>query len=620
MPALRRCLSRLIFQIAIVAVGAACCAKFDGGCSARAQEMAFPAEREHLLAPYADRLETLDSEREWVERIPEMPGDYESWWREQVEQPLRHGSHGVTIQVESLVLGALHHSPKIRVLSDIPLIRRTACDEAEAFFDTYTFLESKFVNTNDPAGSTLITGGPDRLLDENWTFGGGLRRRTLSGGQWELSQRFGYEQSNSIYFTPPDQGTARMSLSFTQPLLNGAGRRYNESVMVLASLDASVATDEFLADLQSQLYEVMRAYWDLYLERAAYLQRQRLYDQVATIVTELEARRSWDASQTQLLHARAAAARRLADLNMATHSVRNAEARIIAVVNDPQLLSMHHAELLPVQPPYTGSHALSLRASALTALQNRPEVDKAIKEIKAASVRAGVATKDLLPALNLVMAAYVSGLQGNGQIGDAFGEQFQHLGEPSYTVGLQLEVPLGNRAARARQERQLLEVRRFSHQLQATVAALLSDVENAVREVDAAYQNMHGRYHAMMAAKTEIERLTERYRLLPGDAREAGLVLESLLNAQVRAGEEEYGFAHAMINYNLAHTNLQRATGTLLQQQQVELVNGWEQGLPTTYTTQSAPAAMNEPPELLESIFTAERSSMSGIAPETTVR
>ena len=53
------------------------------------------------------------------------------------------------------------------------------------------------------------------------------------GAEPQTSQRLGYEDSNSIYFLPEQQGTSRLSVSLTQPLLNGAGRAYNAHLIVL---------------------------------------------------------------------------------------------------------------------------------------------------------------------------------------------------------------------------------------------------------------------------------------------------------------------------------------------------------------------------------------------------
>ena len=152
-------------------------------------------------------------------------------------------------------------------------------------------MESKFIDTSDPVGSTLTTGGPDRYLDQNWYYSGGMRRQTTSGARFEASQKFGYEDSNSVFFVPVNQGTARMSLSLTQPLLNGRGPAYATHLIVLAQIDTQVACDRVARDLQDLLVEVHRAYWDLYLQRSLLLQKRKLFRQAVEIHDELNGRR-----------------------------------------------------------------------------------------------------------------------------------------------------------------------------------------------------------------------------------------------------------------------------------------------------------------------------------------
>ena len=116
------------------------------------------------------------------------------------------------------------------------------------------------------------------------------------GGQFEASQRFGFEDNNSIYYKIPTylcpKGPPGSALSYTQPLLNGAGRAYNESVIVLAAIDAGVAADQFAAELQNHLLEVNKAYWTLYLERVTLLEKRHLLHEAEEILSELEARKN----------------------------------------------------------------------------------------------------------------------------------------------------------------------------------------------------------------------------------------------------------------------------------------------------------------------------------------
>ena len=151
--------------------------------------------------------------------------------------------------------------------------------EACSQFDVRSFMETKFVDTSEPVGSTLTTGGPPRYLDQNWTIRRAFASWARRAARLEAAQRFGYEDSNSVFFVPDQQGTARMSLSLTQPLLNGAGRWYNTSAVVLAQIDTAIAGDKFAKDLQNFLLDVQRAYWELYRERVVLLQKRKLFEE-----------------------------------------------------------------------------------------------------------------------------------------------------------------------------------------------------------------------------------------------------------------------------------------------------------------------------------------------------
>jgi outer membrane protein TolC len=554
-------LRRIVLGTAMLTAWVAASAPPQG----RGQPPPEPA-RANLLIPHEGRISALDAEqaRRTLTAPREMPPDFQPWWSGYVASPLLPYRRPFCVGLESLVVEALQYSPKVRAMSMTPEIRRTAVAEALAAFDFRVFSDNKYVNTDDPVGNLLTTGGPDRYLDRMWYSAAGLRQRNEYGGQVEISQRIGYEDSNSIYFVPPYQGTSRLCISYTQPLLNGAGRAYNESVVVLADIDSNVAAAEFSTNLECHLLDITRAYWALYLARAELLQKRRLTAEGDRILSELEGRRNLDASKNQLVRANAAAAARHAMLIRAQAAVENAESRIHALVNDPESRADGRIELLPAQRPQEAYLAAGVRNSVLIALHNRPEIEKAVEDIHAGGVRLGVAEKDLLPVLNAVVAMYVSGLEADGQIAKALADQFS-VGAPSYTVGLQFEMPLGNHAAEARLRRRRLELQQLTQELESAVLLVIRDVEVAVREVDATYREMQAKYRAMQASAAQIAYLQDRWRLLPGEEQVAGIVLEDVLEAQERLAEMEYEFAAAEVGYNQALCNLQWSTGTMLK-------------------------------------------------------
>jgi outer membrane protein len=577
--------------------------------------------RSNLLIPYEQRVASLEADRvQLAGRVPDwIPADFQPWWGRLLAQSLRDSTHRIPVDVQGLVMGAIRHSPKVMAISRIPEIRRTAVGEAMANFDVQTFVESKLTDTNDPVGSTLTTGGPTRYFDQNVYSNAGVRKKTLLGGQVELAQRLGYENSNSDYFIPPYQGTAKLALSYTQPLLRGAGRTYNESVIVLAEIDAGMAVDEFAGSLQDHVLELNRAYWALYLERVALLQKRELCREAEKILAELKARQRLDASQTQLVRAESAVAIRRANLIRAGTSVRNAEAKIQLLVNDPGLQVSERFELVPVQAPCQEFTGVGIRESVLTALHHRPDLDQAIKQIRAASVRADVASKELLPVLNAVITTYVSGLEGSGQIVKAYGDQFGN-GGPSYSAGLEFEMPWGNRAAKARDQRRRLELGQYRYQLDQTVAQIVHDVEIAVREVGTGYRESQAKYRAMAASVVEIRSLQNRWRLLAGEEQVAGIMLGDLLSAQDRLAETEFEFAAAQVAYSLALVSLERATGTLMACRTRPEGSGSSDLAPPSVGPEALPTPLGIAPRPQTSSSQFPRPSLEGPASQQLVR
>lgn len=505
----------------------------------------------------AERLHPLSGEPE------ELQPDFQPWWYDHLANQLRVASHLVPVNVDLLVVRALQHSPQVQAIGLDPHIRHTAIVEEEAEFDWHGFVESTYDELNDPTGSLLTTGEVGRFHDSTWIARAGLRKQSSHGGKFEVRQKSGYQDNNSEFFVPTQQGTARLELNYTQPLLNGSGRAYNQSRIVLAGIATGIANDQFVDAAQDHLLRVTEAYWELYRARAVHLQKRKLLASAESILKLLEARRRVDAQQRQILRARAAVASRHSEIVRAEMSIRNAESRLRLLVNAPELIDMGHIELIPDEVPLSMHIPVSMNESLLTAIAHRPDVKRAIKGMRAASVQLGIAKKDILPKLDLVLSSYVFGLRGSSDLGRAYRQQFTE-GGPGYSVGLFFEIPLGNRAAKARHERKQLQARKALLEFQATVESGMTDVELVVREAETSYQEMLGKFQAMLASQTETAYLENRWRMLPGD-RSATQLLEALLDAQERETDEEEEFVGAQVNYTLALANLKRAMGTLLQ-------------------------------------------------------
>ena len=502
-----------------------------------------------------------------------------AWWDQQITNALLHDVNSTALTLEELLVHALNNAPQIRVMADKPLIQEAIACEEKATFDWRTFVESRWNDLNEPVGNTLTTGGAPRFNDHQLQYSFGARRTNELGGQVEVSQAYGWQNTNSTYFVPKNQGTARLTLNYTQPLLRGAGRTYNRSLIVVAEMEASAAHHELTQRLQDHLLEVTKAYWTLHLERARLVQLRRLHERSASVAAELERRQAYDAVASQVARARAETASRQSDLFRAEMAVKVASARLQTLTGMASGRTGRFEELISLDIPASVAIPVSLSTACELALSNRPEISKTLSEIKAAAARLRMAENELLPQLNLVMETYASGLRGDSQMGRAFTDQFT-TGSPSYTVGLVYELPWGNRAAKARETRRQIEMRQLENQLRATTDVLMLDARIAVQEVETSYKELAAKHVAMSAAEENLAYLDGRWRSLAGEDRSAALMLEDLLVAQKRLGEAEFEFARTLVTYNLALTNLKKTTGTLLQHEMVSTLRGCQDGLP----------------------------------------
>lgn len=522
-----------------------------------------------MLAPYRQRatntqaVTLLDSMGEGI------PTNFNAWWAAQLSRPIFQNAgagppKSMPVSLEALLHAALVHSPHIQVAATEPHILHTQVFVEAAEFDWRDFLETKYNDTNDPIGNTLVA-GPDaeRFIEQEWYGIGGVRRRNRLGGEVEITQRLGHLTSNSIFLIPPNQGSSRLQLNYRQPLMQGRGRSYNESLILLAKIDFNSAGDEFLTTVQAHLVKVTEVYWELVRSRAEYLQKQKALQAAERVLVNLEGRRELDVLDRQVLRARAAVETRRAEIARARTSIRNAESQLRLLVNDPTWNYASGLELLPADLPPQWGLDVELADALSTALTFRPDISKAIRELRAANIQLGVAKNQVLPQLDVLLGTYIAGLDGNSDVFNSWVNQFRD-GQPGFNVGLEFELPRGNRAAKAAERRRKWELSRAHHQFRAVVESSLTEVEIAVREIETAHMELVGRYHSMQAAAKENRYLYDRWKTLPGVNDSATLLLEDFLESQLRLALEEAAFAQAQADYVIASVKLKQTMGTLM--------------------------------------------------------
>ncbi|MEM1314392.1 MAG: TolC family protein [Pseudomonadota bacterium] len=499
-----------------------------------------------------------------VEALPVAAGGYLDLWQSRMLEPRFAATRTASFEVDDLVNRMLARSNQIAAFSDLPLIRDTQVRSTWATFDPIVFAEIEADSFERQRSSALDTGtspdAPSRLEEDGYTARFGLRQRLITGGEVEASQAFGTRSSNSEFFIPDPQSDAEWRVELTQPLLEGFGAEVNLAPTQIATLERDQSVAEFQRQVETQLIEVIRAYWTLYEERGRVILRDRLVRNLGSVAGTLAERQSFDALPSETAQASAALQRARASIVRAETGVRNSEARLASLLSDPSIFG-EQVEVIPAQPPVRAFSDIPLEDVSRLALENRPELRAAALQLRAAEVRQVVAANRLLPDLDAFAAVYNGGLTDGANIPGAVARQTGQT-RLDYIVGLRLEVPLGNREDQAIYDRRRLEVRQLTSQLRNVVDTVLLESQIAVREARASYEELRAREVELRALDAQAATLGQRY----AQGLEAG---SAFLNAYLSSLEQQSlaqeQLLQATVAYNLALYTLERVAGTMLE-------------------------------------------------------
>jgi outer membrane protein TolC len=514
-----------------------------------------------------------------------LPENWAPWWQAEIDGQVNAKVAGMNTDITSLFTRALNHSSQIKVFGDLPLIRETTIQEAQGPFDYTIFAEGRLTDLNEPVGDDLKTGGPLRYEESSKNLEYGIRKKFITGTDIQLSQNVGDLDTNSVYFNPKDQARTGTALTIRQPLLKAFGIDYNETQINLANIDSLVAQDELRRQVESHLLEISRAYWALYMERSLMAQKSRLCVKTLEIFDKMKQRAHLDVPPSLLARAKSQVHGHELAAMQAEYAVLNAQSRIRALVNDPEMFKATGLEMVTTQLPVTALYTIPYDTVLQTALNNRPEVAQSLRHIQSAALRLDQSRNELLPSLDLFFQVYVKGLDGDYQYGQAYDNQFNE-GDPSYIGGLRLEYLLGSNGPQARNLRKKIEIRQLLRQLDTTVENVLLEAEVSYRELVKNYRSMVQSYQIMQADGEEMRELLDRVDYLLAQGEPYGDMLYRVMDASERLAESEERYAKNELTYNYSTYNLHRAMGILVADNKIAFVKEeGEDELPQTKFT-----------------------------------
>jgi outer membrane protein TolC len=198
-------------------------------------------------------------------------------------------------------------------------------------------------------------------------------------------------------------------------------------------------------------------------------------------------------------------------------------------------------------------------------MDNRPELGQQLSRIRSAEITQEVGRNNLLPQLNLTGSVSFQGAGLNPGQAEKDQRQWEDI---SSSLGLELEIPIGNRAARAIFRRVQLQRLQAIAQYKNLIDQVQQEVKTSLREVTVTWDVIVQRRQARFAAADSL--LAIQQRAEAGEALTPTFV-QLQLDAQERLARAQAEEAAAISDYNVAISRLERAKGTLLRYNNVVL-------------------------------------------------
>jgi outer membrane protein len=442
--------------------------------------------------------------------------------------------------------------------------------------------------------SNTVTTGTNTLINEGNVNNVTYQQAFLTGSVVTLSLQNSTQNLNSIRNLFNPSLNSSLSLNFTQPLTQGFGRALNARNIRIARNNREVSDLAFKQQVIQTVSAVENLYWDLvsFIENVRVAQEalqtsQKLYNdnkrqvEIGTLapieIVRAEAevatgQQNLTIAQTQVLQQETTLKNALTKNGVASPAI--AEAHIIPTTK---------VSVPPVEAVEPIQDLMSM------ALQSRPELAQSRIGLTNSDIVLKAARNAMLPTVNLVGNLTNNALAGEvnphfialggsvvtvpsslflGGFGTALSQIFDRK-FPSYSVGVNLNVPIRNRAAQADMISAQLQYRQQEIRLRQAENAVRVEVKNAVIGLQQARARLDAATKARILQEQTVDAEQKKYAL--GASTIYNVILTERDLTSARSTE-----VTAMNNYIKARVELDRATGQTLSRHNISLDEAYE--------------------------------------------
>jgi outer membrane protein len=471
----------------------------------------------------------------------------------------------IRMSLRDLIQLAAINSLQVRVANYQPAVDENRVLEAEARFDPSFFTNLNF------ATQTILSPTPQApsaasvgTQFQTSTLATGFKQNLPNGAQVQLQYQQIQTMIGTLGNSTFNNGTtyeSNWSFQVTQPLLQNAGTEVNRARIVVARNTQRVSLLDARLQLEKTLSEIEEAYWQLVQAESELRIQETLYNQSVDTAMLLQKRLGQDVTLVQTTQNNAALRGREAALEEARTRLSFLSNQIKRRVNDPNMPVAGSVVILPEDQPVQTPIAFDLAEQIAAGLANRAELAQQQIRIDSATVVYKAAQNNLLPQLNLVGSIGTKG--GGDTLSHAVQNNLYDNQAQEYSIGFQLEVPLGNREARAIFRRTQLQRLQAVDQYRDLIEQVCQEVRDAHDNVYTGWRRMQHNRQYLFSAEAALSAIQQEQDV--GNVALTPDFVNRKLNAQEILAQARRENARALTDYNVAISALERAKGTILK-------------------------------------------------------
>ncbi len=408
----------------------------------------------------------------------------------------------VNLTLEESIARALKNNLNIAVEMYTPRLAEFALGKAREIF--LPSLQAGYANNRQENPSYWWISGAGTNWSKMNNYDLSVVETVPTGGNFTLSLQNYRSDTNQPYQLLNPRYGSTLRLDFTQPLLKNFGSKVTSRGILQAENNLDVTNTQLRNTMLETVYAVQEAYWNLVFSIENFKVKQQSLqlgrDLVAKNKKEVE---FGQLAPLEILNSEAAVAQREADLIQAESLITRSEEVFKTMINLAAEGDTRAKKVVPVDQPVVQAMSISIDEAFKTALEKRPDLKIAQKNIENKELGVAVARNQTLPALDLTLSYWSPGISGDrvvyagdnpfggivvgtvpGSSTNATRDAFKLLYN-NWNVGLTLTVPLSGLLTRSDLGYARADLAQSRIQIKAQEQQAALEVSDAVRTIEA---------------------------------------------------------------------------------------------------------------------------------------